>query len=171
MAKPLDVPFGAVLDRKSIKNLNMAELGGFILLAREAVLYGFEPFGARQSILCSRARCTAQQWTWYKKTVLEALRDALPVLQDTYSKAQRKRQNLQEHGRRAFAKSNAQRSLNAKQKGGAHNFTPSLNAIPVTFQPEKANKYRPENTDQALRTRVLAAMKDKPGTKRFTEKI
>ena len=171
MAKPLDINLSLVWNRESVNDLRITDVGGFVLLARAAVLGSFDPFNAKPCELENRARATPKQWKLCKGRILAALEDALPMLRQAYQLALQKRQKFQRHARRVFAASNERNRQKGELKRRAHNFASSPSTQPITFQPEKAPRYRPENTDQSLRTCVLAAMKDKPGTKRFTEKI
>ena len=169
MAKPIEIAFSLVWSRASVERLTMPELGGFVLLAHAYLKTGFDPFTARQSILCSKARSTTQQWTAGGKAILAALRDALPVLEENYTKACEKRAALSKRAQVNLEKYRFEWNEGQRKERKAHNFSPQ-SFEPTILQPMKAPRYRPENTDILARQNALLAKKDKLKTFRFTDK-
>lgn len=163
MAKPVEIPFSKVYDRKSVKTLTMTAFGGFVRIALAALEEGIDPFAVSHPVLMRYANCNPQQWTPCRKAILNALGDALPSLREAYEIALKKKANQKAMGKYFYEKglgpmkrAATLRNLNAKVK--AVSFEPQVTA-PVILRPTKIQRYRSEKVDLQVRENALKSKK------------
>ena len=155
MARPIELALSRVWHIPAVKKLNIAQFGGFVLLAREALYEGFDPFSASRITLQVVSRCNPQQWTRAWGKIKPALEVGLPVLREEYERGRRTQRRKAQGAKIYFAaeyekrrqEKLARKALESKEVRLAD----SLDPASVAIQPTKAPKYRPQNIDYQLR--------------------
>src|ERR1700679_1863948 len=92
MAKPLNLDYSGIWNRRSIEALNATEVGAYICLTRAMILHGHDPLPTDEDTLQRLSRLTRRQWQRYSKRIHEALNETMGHLKTDYAYSQKCRE-------------------------------------------------------------------------------
>ena len=173
MAKriPLDVAFSLVLKNPKVKKLRSGEFGAYVRLCHAAILDGKYPFPVSQRALAKLSGAVRTRWGVYRPAVMEALDATLPVLFERYAREKALQVIRSNRTARNCAgwheKLRKNRIYGGDKKATGYSDTPELSPkkqavafadkpLPMNFQPQKANRFRPDNIDYQARGTIKA---------------
>lgn len=161
MPKPIELALSQIWSRKSIECLNATQLGAFISLARANLIHGIDPLPSDRDSLQRLSRTSRIQWASSVDRILEALKDALPVLRTSYKAKADMAEIRKEHvkvARIALAKKNSSKAkLETKIP---HDFADADKYSVGVLQPLMASRYLPQDYDRQARNAAISAKTD-----------
>lgn len=152
--KPIEIAFSLVSNHKEFRKLMVLERGIYFALVYACLWNDLDPLPKEPTRLAAIVGATPQQWGKGGAIALQAFNATIGILREAYHNRIERRRLNGDNARRSLEASYEKRRLAKLAKLNvfleAQNFVDSSHGASL-LQPQKAQPYRPMNTDMPAR--------------------